>query len=190
MQYETKLLFRAIKLPKGFKSQVVKLLPNLKSIERKNESFQHTTIEKLMMETKLEDLETIKKINALCKEKNIVMDYMIENDEQLIFQSSAPGSVFPSLRLKKKEEKKYYKDEYEAATEFIDRYEGKFSKETEKLADKLETIYNSSPDEIDEEIFIEDIIESWNRQENVIKEGLQYEIQYCTQVKVEDLGNT
>lgn len=190
MAYETKLSFKAKTIPQNFKGQVLKLIPETLSIKLKTEGSMDKKYERLDLESKIENLKTIKKINELCKEKNIVMDYMVENDEQLIFQSSAPGSVFPSLRLKKKEEKKYYKDEYEAATEFIDRYERKFSKETEKLADKLETIYNSSPDEIDEEIFIEDIIESWNRQENVIKEGLQYEIQYCTQIKVEDLGNT
>lgn len=187
MKYETKLLFRAIKLPKGFKSQVVKLLPNLKSIERKNESFQHTTIEKLMLETKLEDLETIKKINALCKEKNIIMDYMIENDEDIEFQSSAPGSVFPLIRIERKGVKKYYKDEYEALKEFMDKYETKFSKETARLANKLKNFYTSRPLEIDESIFIEDIIESWDKQENVIKEDLQYDICYCEEIKIEEL---
>ena len=62
MQYKTKLSFRAEKLPKGFKSQIIKLLPNIKSIERKNDSFQYKTIEKLILETNLENLEIIKKI--------------------------------------------------------------------------------------------------------------------------------
>lgn len=187
MTYETKLSFRARKLPKGLKSQIIKLLPNLKSIERKNENFQYTTIEKLLIETNLEDLQIIKKINTLCKEKNIRMDYMIENDEDLEFQSSAPGSIFPLIRIERKGIKKYYNDEYEILTEFIDKYETKFDKRTERLASKLEHFYNSSPLEIDEDIFIEDIIESWNKQENVKKEDLQYELCYCEEVRIEEL---
>ena len=187
MQYKTKLSFRAEKLPKGFKSQIIKLLPNIKSIERKNDSFQYKTIEKLILETNLENLEIIKKINILCKEKSIRMDYMVENDEEMIFQSSAPGSIFPLIRIERKGVKKYYNDEYEILTEFIDKYETKFDKETARLADKLEYFYNSSPHEIDEDIFIEDIIESWNKQENVIKEDLQYDLWYCEEVRIEEL---
>lgn len=187
MTYETKLSFRARKLPKGLKSQIIKLLPNLKSIERKNENFQYTTIEKLLIETNLEDLQIIKKINTLCKEKSIRMDYMIENDEDPEFQSSAPGSIFPLIRIERKGIKKYYNDEYEILTEFIDKYETKFDKKTKRLASKLEHFYNSSPLEIDEDIFIEDIIESWNKQENVKKEDLQYELCYCEEVRIEEL---
>lgn len=187
MNYETKLSFRAKRLPKGFKSQVVKLLPNIKSIERKNEGLSYTTIEKLIIETTLEDLELIKKIYALSKEKNIIMDYMIEDDEEMIFQGNAPGRVFPYIRLKGNNITKYYNDEYELLTEFIDKYETKFDKKTERLASKLEHFYNSSPLEIDEDIIIEDIIESWNKQENVKKEDLQYELCYCEEVRIEEL---
>lgn len=187
MTYETKLSFRAKKLPKGFKSQVIKMLPNLKSIERKNEGLSYTTIEKLIIETTLEDLELIKKIYALSKEKNIIMDYMIEDDEEMIFQGNAPGRVFPYIRLKGNNITKYYNDEYELLTEFIDKYETKFDKNTAELAETLENIYNTRAAEIKEAVFIEDIIENWNRQENVKKEGLDFELWYCEEVQIEEL---
>lgn len=187
MTYETKLSFRAKKLPKGFKSQIVKMLPNLKSIERKNEGISFTTVEKLMVETTLEDLDLIKKIYVICKEKSITMAYMIEDDETFVFQSNASGTVFPYLKLKGKNTTKYYKDEYELATEFIDKFETKFNEETAKLAETLENIYRCSPVEIANDIFIEDVIENWNRQDNVMKEGLEYELSYCEQKEIEEL---
>ena len=187
MTYETKLYFRAKKLPKGFKSQVIKMLPNLKSVERKNEGMSFTTVEKLMVETALEDLDLIKKIYVICKEKSITMAYMIEDDETFVFQSNAAGTVFPYLKLKDKNSTKYYKDEYELAIEFIDKYEAKFNDETAKLAETLENIYRCSPVEITNDIFIEDVIESWNRQENVIKEELQFDLSYCEYKEIEEL---
>lgn len=187
MTYETKLSFRAKKLPKGFKSQVIKMLPNLKSVERKNEGMSFTTVEKLMVETTLEDLDLIKKIYVICKEKSITMAYMIEDDETFVFQSNASGTVFPYLKLKDKNSIKYYKDEYELAIEFIDKYEAKFNDETAKLANTLEEIYRCSPIEIANDIFIEDVIESWNRQENVIKEELQFDLSYCEYKEIEEL---
>ena len=187
MTYKTKLSFRAKKLPKGFKSEVVKILPKLESIERKNEGMSYTTVEKLMVETTLEELEVIKKLHAMSKERNITMAYMIEDDKTFVFQSNASGTVFPYLKLKGKNTTKYYKDEYELATEFIDKFEAKFNEETAKLAQTLENIYKCSPVEITNDIFMEDVIESWNRQENVMREGLEYELSYCEQKEIEEL---
>lgn len=187
MTYKTKLSFRAKKLPKGFKSEVVKILPKLESIERKNEGMSYTTVEKLMVETTLEELEVIKKLQAMSKERNITMAYMIEDDETFVFQSNASGTVFPYLKLKGKDNTKYYKDEYELAIEFIDKYEAKFNEETAKLAKTLEEIYRCSPIEIANDIFMEDVIESWNRQENVIKEKLQFDLSYCEHKEIEEL---